>query len=184
MKLNSKLNHHFCALITAVILTGIATDSAFAKQGATDPIPGTSKGTVSTGGGGGGGGKTSTVTTLPPIPSTPIQPVATGTINFVSARSLSSTPASATGTYRIDPYYPTLSLLTVTVTCNISVPDGTQVFMNVFSNNGTLYPFTSNAITITGGQGTGSYSVYVTPGTILAGVTVCDNLGQAYLTGQ
>ena len=44
------------ALIVAALFGATLPQSAFAKQGATDPIPGTSKGATNGGGGGGGGG--------------------------------------------------------------------------------------------------------------------------------
>lgn len=186
MKLSEQLLRHLSSIILAATLCSITVGTAVAKRGATDPIPGTSKGTTNSGGGtGGGGGKSSTtVVTLPPIPSTPVQPIVTATLTFSSGIALAAGAPSATGSYRVDPYYPTLSLLTVTVDCSAGVPNNTPLYLNVTGAGGTLYPFTSNVMNMVGGHGTCTYSVYVTPGTTLTGVVISDAAGIPYLSGK
>ena len=173
----------FIAAISLILTGTLALPSvSFGKQGATDPIPGTSKGTVSTGG---GGGKTSTTTpvTLPPIPSTPVQPLVTGTLTMTGGAYNGSTPA-CTGTYRIDPYYPTLSLITVTLSATgISASDGLPLYITV-NGTGTLYPFLGGSMTVAGGNASGNSQIYCTPGTAITGVTVMDLAGNVVFSGK
>jgi len=89
------------------------------------------------------------------------------------------------GAYRIDPYYPTLSLMTVSVRCDsVSVPDGTQLYVTVNGAGGTLYPFTSNVIAIASQTGTCTYSVYITPGTTITSVLITDASGAVISAGN
>ena len=143
------------ALLVAILCGSVALPhSSQAKGGATDPIPGTSKSGLSTGGG--GGGKSSTpVVTPTPVPPAPVQPIVTAVLNFTAAAEVNGVIPLCSGSYRIDPYYPTLSLMTVNVrTDSVNVPDGTVLYVTVNGTGGTLYPFTSNAILITGQTGT------------------------------
>jgi hypothetical protein len=151
-----------------------------AKGGATDVIPGTSKSGLSTGGG--GGGKTSTpVATPPPAPL----PIVTATLNFTAAAEVNGVIPVCSGSYRIDPYYPTLSLMTVSVQVDsVNVPDGTVLYVTVNGSGGTLYPFTSNTIPITAKSGTCSYSVYITPGTTVTSVVITDTYGAVISAGS
>jgi hypothetical protein len=124
-------------------------------------------------------------TTIPSITTAnPQQPVS-APLTFTAAAEVNGVIPVCTGAYRVDPYYPTLSLMTVTVQCDsVNVPDGTYLYVNVNGANGTLYPFTSNLIPIVAGSGTCSYSVYVTPGTTLTSVIVCDASGAIISAGQ
>ena len=188
--MKTTFKHSSIVAAISLILTGsLALPSvSFGKQGATDPIQGTSKGTVSTGGGGsggGGGGKTGTTTpvTLPPIPSTPVQPVLTGTLTMTGGVYNGTTPA-CTGTYRIDPYYPTLSLITVTLSATgISASDGLPLYITV-NGTGTLYPFLGGSMTVVGGNASGNSQIYCTPGTTITGVTVMDLAGNIVFSGK
>jgi hypothetical protein len=178
----------------ALLLAAFAVTSVQAKQGATDPIPGTSKGTISTGGGsggggggGGGGGSTTTTTTttvvLPPAP--PPAPFVPVTLTFTPVTQVNGTDPVCTGSYHIDPYYPTLSLMTVNVeTSSVNAPDGTVLYVSVKGTGGTLYPFTSNMIYLIGGYGLSTYSVYITPGTTITSVDISDASGQVIATGK
>ena len=170
-----------------------------ASQGATDPIPGTSKGTVKSGGGtttvvatpakGGGkaGGGTAVVSpptvVLPPIPTTPIQPLVTGTLAMTGSL-YNGTTVQCTGTYRIDPYYPTLSLATVDLSLSsVSGSDGAPMFVTV-GIAGTAYPFLGGSFVIVGTGGTAHTQVYVSPGSTITGVTVMDLTGNIVASGK
>ncbi len=180
MKSASKSTSLIAALPLILAGTLLLSPVSFAKQGATDPIPGTSKGTVGT-----GGGKKSTTptTTLPPIPSTPVQPLVTGTLTMTGGAYNGSTPA-CTGTYHIDPYYPTLSLITVDLSASgVSTPDGSPLFITV-SGTGTLYPFAGGSLLVNGGSGAGNAQIYCTPGTVITNVTVTDLLGNIVFAGN
>ncbi len=174
-----------------VMMASLAAVTGHAKQGATDPIPGTSKGaTNSGGGGGGGGGKSSTppavtppAVVLPPAP--PAAPYVNQTLAFTPVSPVNGVDPVCTGGYHIDPYYPTLSLMTVSVeTSSVNAPDGTPLYVSVTGTGGTLYPFTSNVISTIGGYGLVSYSVYVTPGTVITAVNISDASGKVIASGQ
>ena len=168
-----------CAVLGLAFANLAVVELAQAKQGATDPIPGTSKGTVSSGGGSGGGGKSTT-----PTPAPAPAPVTSGVLTFSAPAPIGDITPVCSGSYQIDPYYPTLSLLTVTVSVDsVNLPDNSALYVNVQGSNGTLYPFTANAIVITAGSGICSYSVYVTPGTTLTSVTVSDASGSLISVG-
>jgi hypothetical protein len=176
-------------LLACLTLSGLFLSTvAQAKTGATDPIPGTSKGAVKTGGstgGGGGGGKTTTTpVTLPPIPSTPVQPLVTGTLALTASSYNGSTP-TCSGTYRIDPYYPTLSLITVDVSVSsLSTPDGSPLFIVVNGAGGTFYPFLGGSMSVTGGSATGTSQIYCTPGSTITSVSIVDLTGTVVATGK
>ncbi|MBL9207005.1 MAG: hypothetical protein JNN01_18080 [Opitutaceae bacterium] len=179
----------FSSLLACAALAVLVT-SVHAKQGATDPIPGTSNGATNTksggtkgGGGGGGGKKSSTVVTLPPAP--PPAPFVAKPLTFTSSGPLNGVTPVCTGDYHIDPYYPTLSLMTVNVeTTSVNVPDGTALYVTVSGTGGTLYPFTSNVIVISGQIGLCSYSVYVTPGTVITSVDITTAAGVTIASGN
>lgn len=180
------MKNKISSLLVAAIVCAAIVQTSNAKQGATDPIPGTSKGGTSTGGSS-GGGKTVTPTptptpTPPPTPAPAPQPIISAPLTFSSSGAVSG---NCTGSYHIDPYYPTLSLLTVTVKLDsMSVPDNSYYSVNVVTTGGTAYPFTSNIISVVGQTGTVNYSIYVTPGTTVAGVTVCDASGVIDFAGN
>jgi hypothetical protein len=196
------------ALALAAFTSGILLPpAAFAQGGATDPIPGTSKSglstggggsttttTTATGGGGGGGGKkssttvTTTTTTTAPAP-TPVpvntQPLVTGTLTMTSPVTMAGVVPQCTGAYRIDPYYPTLSLMTVDLSSSsVNVPDNSTFFVTVTTAGGTSYPFLGGSFLVIGGSGACTTQLYVTPGTTITGVTVTDILGTVVFTGK
>lgn len=175
----------FCLLLA---LAGFLsqTPNASAKQGATDPIPGTSNGGVKSGGGGGGGKKGGSTTPAPaPAPAPNPQPLVVAPLTFTASVSVNYVVPVCTGSYRIDPYYPTLSLFTVDVqTSSVNVADGSLLYITVEGLGGTLYPFTSNAILIAGGSGSCSFSEYITPGTTIQTVTISDSLGNVIFVGK
>ena len=163
-----------------VMMATLAAVSAHARQGATDPIPGTSKGATNS-----GGGKSSTppAVVLPPAP--PAAPFVNQTLAFTAVSPVNGVDPVCTGGYHIDPYYPTLSLMTVSVeTSTVNAPDGTPLYVSVTGTGGTLYPFTSNVISTIGGYGLVSYSVYVTPGTVITAVNLSDASGKVIASGK
>ena len=187
MKLSKIINN---LTVSASLVAALAcTTNVHAKAGATDPIPGTSNSnsSTSTGGGGGGGGKkTTTVVTVTPTPTpTPAPaPFVTKTLTFSAVSQVNGSDPVCTGGYHIDPYYPTLSLMTVNIeTSSVNAPDGTLLYVKINGTGGTLYPFTSNAIYVIGGYGLSTHSAYVTPGTVITSVTICDASGNVIASG-
>ena len=178
-----KLKSNLITVIALTVVCGvIAQQNIQAKQGATDPIPGTSKGGLSTG----GGGKSSSPAPAPASAPAPAPaPITVGPITFTAAGPVNGSLPVCSGDFRIDPYYPTLLDMTVNVNISsINVPDGTVLYVNVVGTGGTLYPYTSNAIVITGGAGICSEKVFVTLGAGLAGVTVTDASGAIVFAGN
>ena len=181
-----KITSQFQSLLVATIVASLAiVSNTQAKQGATDPIPGTSKGATNTGGGGGGGKSSTPVVSpivLPPAP--PPAPFVTQTLTFTPVTQVGGVNPVCTGGYHIDPYYPTLSLMTVNVeTTSVNAPDGSALYVNVTGTGGTLYPFTPNVIAVVGQSGLCTYSVYITPGTVITSVTISDASGRVIATG-
>lgn len=170
-----KIQSHISALAALTLLMGsMAQQSIIAKQGATDPIPGTSKGATNS------GGKKSKTTTPAPTPAPTVTPIAAGPITFTAAGPINGSLPLCHGDYQVDPYYPTLLDMTLNVSVDsINVPDGTLLYINVVGVNGTLYPYTSNAIVVAGGVGFCSEKVFVTLGAGLAGVVITDSFGNA-----
>lgn len=179
MKLNTKLT----TLAAVALLSGfVAQQSVQAKQGATDAIPGTSNGGVKSGGGGKNGGSTAPAPAPTPAPAPAIS---AGPITFTPAGPVNGVLPVCTGDFRIDPYYPTLLDMTLNVSVSsLNVPDGTVLYVNVVGTGGTLYPYTSNAIVITGGAGVCSEKVFVTLGAGLAGVVITDAAGTPIFAGK
>ena len=175
-----KLKNNLLAVLAIVAVGGfIAQSNVQAKQGATDPIPGTSKGGLSTGGG------KSTTPTPPPTPTPTAPTIAVGPITFTASGPVNGTMPSCSGDYRIDPYYPTLLDMVVNVNVSsMNVPDGSVLYINVVGAGGTLYPWTSNAILITAGAGTCSEHVFVTLGGALGGVIITDSFGSPIFAGN
>jgi hypothetical protein len=183
-----------CLLIAIAVATATFVQTSTAKQGATDPIPGTSKGGTNSGGsgsgggGGGGGGGSSTPAPTPtptPVPTAPLPAPIAATLTFTDVSLLNGTAPNCSGSYNIDPYYPTLSLMTVHASLDsVNLMDGSYLYLQIRYANGTVYPFTSNALYVLGGIATGTYSAYIVPGTTIAGVDVCDALGNVILSGQ
>ena len=176
--------------VLAALVCGLvaAPSSVRASGGATDPIPGTSKSGLSTGGGtaagGGGGGKKSTPVPAPAPAPAPVLPA--GPITFLAAGSVNGIVPNCIGDYRMQAYYPTLLDMTVNVSVDsLNVPDGTVLYVNLIGGlGGTLYPYSSNMIVIIGGVGICSEKAFVTLGGSLAGVTVTDFLGNVVFAGN
>jgi len=166
-----------CKIASSVVAALICSVALQAKQGATDPIPGTSKGTVKS-----GGGSTTPAPAPAPAPA-PLPAITVGPLNFAPTPAVNGVVPVCTGDYRIDPYYPTLLDMTVNVSVSsLDVPDGTVLNINVVGTGGTLYPYTSSSIVITGGAGICSEKVFVTLGAGLAGVVITDAFGGVVFT--
>lgn len=190
MKLQSKIS----SLIALTILTGLAaqTTSSFASGGATDPIPGTSKSGVKSGGTASGGGKKTTPAPAPapapaptPAPAPAPGALAAGTITFTAGGLVNGILPVCTGDFSVTPYYPTLLDMTVNVNVSsLNVPDGTVLYVNLVGVGGTLYPYSGNAIFILGGAGVCSEKAFVTLGAGLAGVVITDGLGGVVFAGN
>ena len=169
---------YFCVTVTSA-------SALLAKGGATDPIPGTSKSGLNSGGTGGGKKSVSVTPTPAPAPAPAPQPIVVAPLTFTANATLNGIAPYCTGSYRVDPYYPTLSLMTVSVNVSLAaVPDGTVLLVNVNGTGGTLYPFTSNQILVTAQSGTCNYSEYLTPGTTIQSVVITDLAGNVLLTGN
>ncbi len=183
-KLNPKGRILAMLIATAFCGAVLSPRTAVARQGATDPIPGTSNGGVKSGGGGkkGGGGSTPAPA---PAPAPAPQPIVYGTLTFSAAGAVNGSLPQCTGDYQVDPYYPTLSLFTVRVQVNtLNVPDGTVLYVHVIGSSGVFYPFTGNAVVIVAGSGSCSHSEYVTLDAGLAGVTITDASGAILFVGN
>jgi hypothetical protein len=185
-----KMKTNIITITIAVLALSIAAQqSVLAKGGATDPIPGTSKSGVSSGGSGGGGtggGKSTTPAPAPTPTPVPTQPaLAAGTITFTASGPVNGVLPVCTGDFNILPYYPTLLDMTVNVSVSsMNVPDGTVLYVNLAGANGTLYPYSSNMIVITGGSGSCSEKAFVTLGGGLAGVIITDASGNPVFAGN
>ena len=177
-----KLKSNLIAVVAVTVVCGfIAQQNIQAKQGATDPIPGTSKGAVKSG----GGSSATPAPTPAPAPAPTLPPIAVGPITFTPSGPVNGSTPACSGGYQIDPYYPTLLDMVVNVNVSsMNVSDGTVLYINVVGTGGTLYPWTSNAIVITGGTGTCSEHIFVTLGGSLAGVIITDSLGSPIFAGN
>ena len=125
---------------------------------------------------GGGGGKSTT-----PAPA-PAPALSAGPITFSSSGSVSGT---CTGDYRIGAYYPTLLDMSVNVSVSsLNVPDGTLLYVRAIGTAGTMYPYTGNVITVSGGAGICTEKLFVGVGVGLAGVTIMDASGNILFAGN
>ena len=183
-----KIKSNIIAVIAVTVVCGfIAQQNVQAKAGATDPIPGTSKGTVSAGGGGGGSKSTTPVPAPTPVPTpAPVAPaLSAGPLTFSASGLVNGVVPVCTGDFRVGAYYPTLLDMTVNVNVSsLNVPDGSVLYVNVVGVGGTLYPYTSNAIVVTGGAGICSEKVFVTLGASLSGVIITDASGAIIFAGN
>jgi len=178
-----KLKTNILAVIAVTVACGfIAQQNLQAKQGATDPIPGTSKGATNSGGG--GGGKSSTPAPAPAPAPAPVT-LPSGPITFTASGPVNGTTPVCTGDYVVSAYYPTLYDMAVNINISsLNVPDGTVLYVNEIGAGGTLYPYTSNVIVILGGAGSCSEKTFVTLGASLAGVTITDANGAIVFAGN
>ncbi len=168
------------AILLAVLSGSLALPQAIQ---ATDPIPGTSKSGLSIGDGGGGGKSSTPAVTPTPAPAP--QPILTAALNFTAAAEVNGVIPLCSGSYRIDPYYPTLSLMKVNVrTDSVNGPDGTVLYVTVNGAGETLYPFTANTILIAGQTGTCTQNIYITSGTVTTSVVTTDAAGTVISAGN
>jgi hypothetical protein len=184
MNLKSSRTHFVAALALGIAASSL---TAFASGGATDPIPGTSKSGIKSGVKS-GGGKSSGVVVTPtpaPAPAPAPQPIVVQPLTFTPTSSPGGLLPACTGSYRIDPYYPTLSLMTLSVDLSsIGEPDGTFLQVNINGTGGTLYPFTATTVYILANAGAATVSEYITPGTVITGITISDSFGNVILSGN
>lgn len=195
MKLHSILSVSLAAAMLAGQL--LLPTSSLASGGATDPIPGTSKSGLSAGGGtttttssGGvkaGGGKATTapiVAPRAPAPAPAPTPIISGTLTFTAAASVNGVVPVCAGSYHIDPYYPTLSLMTMDVQASsVNVPDGTPLYVTINLAGGSGYPGI-NTIVLAGQAGVITINEYVTIGTTVQSVVVSDASGAIVSAGN
>ncbi len=179
------MKSHRSLLVCLFLSASLFAGHALAKQGSTDPLA-TSNGATNSGGTNSGKINNTVVSSsIPNTTTTNTQPFVTATLAFSSVAPVNGSNPVCSGDYHIDPYYSTLSLATVNVDMTgVSAPDGTAFHVNVYGSGGTLYPFTSNALFTSGGIGLCSYSLYVTPGTVITSVDICDASGQVIATGK
>jgi hypothetical protein len=185
MKLTFKKAQLVCGLVATAMVCGSALNVQ-ASGKTTDPLGAPSTGGGGgggtgggSGGGGGGGGKT---TTTSPAPAP--QPIVSAPLTFVSVPDASGNVPVCTGSYRIDPYYTTLSLLTVSVQCqSLNLPDGTPLYVTV-NVVGYAYPATSNLMLVTTNTSSLTLSGYITPGSTIQSVSITDALGDVIALGQ
>ena len=174
--------------ITALLVASLAfVSSSQAKSGVTDVVPLPSN-KPAAGGSGGGGSRSSATTpatpgvTLPPAP--PPAPFVAKVLAFTKVSQLNGVDPVCSGDYHIDPYYPTLSLMTVNVdVTSANVPNGTALYVKVSGTGGTLYQFTPNVMTVNGQTGLCSTSFYITPGTVITSIDVSDAAGIVIASG-
>lgn len=168
-----KIKSNLLALIAVTLACGFITEqSVLAKAGATDPIPGTSKSGVKSGG--------AKSTTPAPTPA-PAPAVSSGALTFAASSS-----GSCTGDYNILPYYPTLLDLVVNVNVSsLNVPDGTVLYVNAIgSAGGVVYPYITAPMVVSGGACSSSQHYFIYPGTAVAGVTISDASGNIVFAGN
>lgn len=136
--------------------------------------------------GGGGGGKKSTTPAPAPTPEAApaTTPIMAATLTYAAVGPINDVLPVCTGSYQIDPYYPTLLDLTVNVhVSSLNVADGTVLYIDVVGT-APLYPYTSNAIIIAGGSGSCSEKLFIIPGDSVAGVLIKDSLGNVIFAGN
>lgn len=162
------------------------TFNTHASGKATDPAGAPSTGGAGGGGGGagggsatGGGGSRKPTPTPQPAPA----PILVAPLTFVSAPDASGNVPVCSGSYRVDPYYPTLSLFTLsTQASSLNVPDGTVLYVSVVGSSYLLvmdYP-----MLITNGAGSIAASTYIVPGTTVQSVVITDILGDIISVGM
>ncbi len=169
-----KLKSNLLAVAAIALLCGLVSQqNVQAKAGATDPIPGTSKSGVKSGG--------SKSTTPTPAPTPALPAVSSGTLTFASSSS-----GSCTGDFNVLPYYPTLLDLVVNVNVSaLNVADGTVLYVNaVGSAGGIVYPYITSPMIVSGGACSSSQHFFITSGTSLAGVTISDANGNIVFAGN
>jgi len=87
-------------------------------------------------------------------------------------------------TYNVDPYYPTLSFMTLHLDCDsINDNDGSYYYVLITTAN-NIYTVPTSSFAITSGAGSCVISAYVQPGATVTGITVMDINGQVILSGN
>ena len=172
-----KLNSNLLAVLALVAACSLLQNShAAGGKSSTTPDTATAPSNKPAAGGGGGGGKSTT-----PAPA-PAPALSAGPITFLSSGSVSGT---CTGDYRIGAYYPTLLDMSINVSVSsLNVPDGTLLYVRAIGTAGTMYPYTSNVITVSGGAGICTEKLFVGVGVGLAGVTITDASGNILFAGN
>jgi hypothetical protein len=192
MKVYSSVSKFFCVSITAGSICALAL-SALASGKTTDTTTSTaSGGGGSTTSGGGsttsGGGTTSGgvnsnkpgTGTVAPAPT----PIVSSNLTFSASGPINGVTPVGAGSYRIDPYYPTLSLMTVQVQASsVDFVDGSFLYVSVLTSN-NLYGNSGGSISLLGGAGACTISAYVSPGTTILGVVISDVFGNPILVGN
>jgi hypothetical protein len=175
----TKMTRLVCASIAATILCGGALDLQ-ASGKASDPAGAPSTGGAGGGGGGGKGGTTSTTPAPKPAPT----PILIAPLTFIAQPDAAGNVPLCTGSYQIDPYYPTLSLLTLNVSASsVNVPDGTSLYV-IVNLVGYGYLATSNIIPVTSQTGSLRISGYVALGTTIQSVVITDASGTVIAIGN
>ena len=174
------------ASMTVAILCG-SVSNIQASGKTTDPAGAPSTGGAGGGGGtstGGGGGKTPTPISPAPTPKPAPTPILVAPLTFVCVPDASGNVPVCTGSYQIDPYYPTLSLLTLKVSASsVNVPDGTVLYVAI-NLVGYGYLATSNTILIAGQAGSLTLSGYIVPGATIQSVVITDANGAIIAAGN
>jgi hypothetical protein len=182
MKHTSKMTQFIVASMTVAILCG-SVSNIQASGKTTDPAGAPSTGGAGGGGGtstGGGGGGGKSTTPISPAPT----PILVAPLTFVCVPDVSGNVPVCTGSYQIDPYYPTLSLLTLKVSASsVNVPDGTVLYVAI-NLIGYGYLATSNTILIAGQAGSLTLSGYIVPGATIQSVVITDANGAIIAAGN
>jgi hypothetical protein len=185
MKLTSKMTQCLFASIITAILCGSALNIQ-ASGKAADPTTAPSTGGLGgTAGGGNSKAPSKTTPTSPaPAPKPAPIPIVAAPLTFVCAPDASGNVPVCTGAYQIDPYYPTLSLLTVNVSASsVNVPDGTVLYVTV-NLVGYGYGVSAPYIIIAGQAGVTTMSGYIIPGTTVQSVVITDASGNLVAAGN
>lgn len=189
MKLTTIIIKGLCASVIAATLCCSISDS-HASGKTSDPT-----GAPSTGGAGGGGStssggtnsggvKSKSPTSTSPAPKPAPTPILAAPLTFICTPDSTGNVPVCTGSYQIDPYYPTLSLLTLNVQASsLNMPDGSYLYVTI-NMVGYGYPATSNIILVANQSGTLTMSGYVTPGTTVQSVVITDASGAVVAIGQ
>jgi hypothetical protein len=188
MKLTSKMTQClFASIITAIHCGSALNIQASGK--AADPTTAPSTGGLGGSGGAAAGGNSkapskTTPTSPAPAPKPAPIPVVAAPLTFVCTPDASGNVPVCTGAYQIDPYYPTLSLLTVNVSASsVNVPDGTVLYVTV-NLVGYGYGLSAPYIIIAGQLGFATMSGYVIPGTTVQSVVITDASGNVIAAGN
>jgi hypothetical protein len=198
MKKHSILTTCLCASIAAGMICGLplhanasgkTTDPSTTSTGGSGGGGGSSTGgsgggSTSTGGGSNSGGVNSNKPGVGTVSPTPSAPIVSSNLTFSASGPINGVTPLCSGSYRIDPYYPTLSLMTVNLQASsVDLADGTVLYATILTAN-NLYGNSSGYIILTAGAGPCTVSAYVSPGTTVTGVVISDASGNPLLVGN